>query len=876
MSVIFSEALEMSRVRWYDRLLLAGLLLSLSCIILIATVSVYFRLDEQLDKRRIAESDNTTWVISQLEVDMLQLRAAVSDALLNDLALDLLENVRKRFNIYYSRVTIMKEANMNRTLGTLDSFETIEEDLFFEEFMPFVDGPDQLLAATLQDMATAILNIQVNVRRRMFPVLQEINGNADRARIDMRSTLQNFVAMGLALIWLSGTMLILGFRQLRDQRRRRSLTESAVHNLRATIESSLDGVIVVDSFGSIIDCNVAAEEMFGWSRATKRGTNFKNLIGAENDQSPVLSQGGSISASGEFSPFDTGRRAMTARHSDGTKFQVEVSVVEAQGANKEPIFIAFIRDITERIEREESLREARNAVLEGEAAKTRFLAVISHEMRTPLSGVMAATEILTSFTKLDERQKRLCETIYACGTAVLAQINNVLDLTRLGEVDGDAYPVVAFSVPELIADLVRQSQPLVERQHVSLVFEREGGPPANVIGQRQLIARVIQNFVGNAIKFTDQGNITVKFSAHENAARDMLDVVVSVTDTGVGIAKHDLERIFWNFETLDSSFSRMREGTGLGLGIAKLSAEAMGGKISVQSTLGKGSIFSFHVALAIAQIDVNDVSKASFWDVGLRTLRPLTILLAEDNTVNRELIAEMLRLAGHEVIEVENGAMAVNHARGRAFDVVLMDISMPLLDGLEATRLIREKGPSRMVPIIGVTANANPQRIGEFKKSGMDSIIFKPLKCSELLEEIARFTKYDTQAESSKLIQTSSEFAPVVQSPMIDEDIFQEVFSGLGQEYLSGIIIRFEREAEEAVAEITALHQANALKDATQLSHQTAGGAAAIGMIALHKVFAFYEASVQNKDMEGAVKALGLMKPTMMKSFDDLRRRGLL
>ncbi|NBO21347.1 MAG: PAS domain S-box protein, partial [Rhodobacteraceae bacterium] len=452
---------------------------------------------------------------------------------------------------------------------------------FLARYQPAMDGTDADLRAAVPKMSADLDQITDLVRKQVVVALQDVMVAADARRSDLRAALGMFSGACLAILAVLITMSVVIYLQNNAERRRSEVTRIALHNLQVTIESSLDAVFIADRNGRLIGCNAAAERLFALTRQAARGLPFADLIGSPEwagTEPQELCAG--LCAASHHNDAPDARLVLTGHSRDGRSFPVELSISEAQAAGGSRMYIAFVRDISERIEREESLREARNEALKGQEAKSRFLAVMSHEMRTPLNGLIAASELLQTSTTLDQRQAWLSEIVLSCGWAALDQVNNVLELARLNADSPNSYPEAAFDVTELLLDLVRQNQPQANKRDTSLTLETALQGPLVVRGARALFLRVVYNLLGNAIKFTDGGQITLRLSATPVDApiEGGVSLTVQVEDTGIGIAEDDLLRIFHNFETLDTSYARMREGTGLGLGIAKLSAEAMGGE----------------------------------------------------------------------------------------------------------------------------------------------------------------------------------------------------------------------------------------------------------------------------------------------------------
>lgn len=867
MSKFFDEALQesrMTRAAVRVRHVLLGFTVAVT---LGAMGYVFVKIDRELDRSATVNSDNVTWTLAQVEVDALKLQRAVVAAAESPGDPKALDDVRLAFDIFYSRFNVVARSDQMKELPvTRELRETLwSDDGFFERVTPLIDGDDATLSAALPSLRQEVARVADESRAEVVASLQTLMESGDSRRNELRRSLQVFASAALGLLGLMAGLSVVIILQNRAQSRRSETTERAVHNQRATIESSLDAIIITDALGQITDCNTAAEFIFGRTRDACRGVRFPQLLSREGHDDPLASLH-QMMRSGSPELQD-GRLQMVATRADGARVPVEVALTEAKGASGEPMFIVFIRDISERIEREESLRKARNDALKGEEAKSRFLAVMSHEMRTPLNGLIAATELLQSSTDLDQRQSWLSEIVLSCGWAALDQVNNVLELTRLGSEQSASYQLSDFSPAQVIRDLILQNQPHAAKRGNVLQFEGAETAPDKVSAPRQLFLRVLYNLIGNAIKFTDAGNVTIRLSAtpRENGTKTHLSI--AVIDTGIGIAEGDLERIFHNFETLDASYARMREGTGLGLGIAKLSAEAMGGTIRVSSALGKGSTFTFDVTLPVAAEAADSVAD----DAALAEddIPALNILVVEDNPINSLLLTEMLRLRGHTVTTAVDGIEAVDHATNTAFDMILTDISMPRMDGLEATRRIRKEGACRTVPIIGVTANASPEKMPEFLGAGMTDVLVKPITRAALMAIIANYARGAVRNRPRAIAPAATEV------PLLNTDVFDETMEEMGRDFVERIADRLLHETESVIIQLHDLGAAGAFEEAGKAAHKTAGAAAAIGLSGLHSALARYEHAARASDSNGTSAALADVRRVLPGTVAELRSRGL-
>ncbi|MEY4983141.1 MAG: hypothetical protein RIR62_1407 [Pseudomonadota bacterium] len=869
MTQFFSEALEADGIsRAALRLRHVGLGL-VAAVTLAAMAFIFWDIDRQLDHNNTSDSDNVTWVIAQVEVDLLKLDRAVTDAIMAGATPEALDRLRLAYDIFYSRMLVIARSE-NITALPIDV--NLRDSVwsaggFFERFTPLIDGPEPALAAALPAFAAELDGMTPKVREQVVASLQGVMGEADRDRADLRRSLQVFAAAALGLLGLMLGLSTVILMQNRAQMKRAAVTARAVHNLRATIESALDAVVIADAQGRIIDCNRSAEALFQLPRHRARGARFSDMVRADGLDDPLAQLHLHLRGKDDWAGLRDGRIEMKAIRNGSVAVPVEAALAEAKGAGGEPLFIAFLRDISERLEREESLRKARNDALKGEEAKARFLAVMSHEMRTPLNGLIAAAELLQSSTRQDERQSWLSEIVLSCGWAALDQVNNVLELTRLGSASAVSYPVAVFSPEQVVTELLLQNEPHAAKRGNALLLEVDKGTIPLVRAPRQLFLRVLYNLVGNAIKFTDAGSVTVRMRAQEDEP-GKVRLLVSVADTGIGIAHDDLMRIFHNFETLDDSYARMREGTGLGLGIAKLSAEALGGEIRVESRLGEGSTFTLDVILPVASAEAGDQPddpRSAPAAAPAPADQVLSILVAEDNPINSLLLTEMLHLRGHRVTVTVDGLEAVERAAREHFDVILMDISMPRMDGLEATRRIRQGGQSAAVPIIGVTANASPDRMPDFLGAGMDDVIVKPITRGALAKVLA------THGDGGQRRPVPD---PAATGGMLDDAVFAETVEEMGRDFVERVAAKCLAEVEASVTAAEAALSGDPA-GAARIAHKSAGAAATIGLARLHRGLAAIETAALAGDTPQARTEIADLRAALPATVAALRAQGL-
>lgn len=453
---------------------------------------------------------------------------------------------------------------------------------------------------------------------------------------------------------------------------------------------------------------------------------------------------------------------MAARQRDGREFEQHlpggVIVATSERRTATGGVVSISRDVTAQRAAAAELERARHAAESANEAKTRFLATMSHEIRTPLNGVLGMNSLLLA-TDLDERQRTYAQTIHRSGEALLAIINDILDISRLeaGRVTLEPAPFDPRALVDEVATLLR---PRAADKGVTMTVAHDAGVPSRLLGDAGRIRQILVNLAGNAVKFTEHGRIELASAAR--ARRDgRVDLLLAVRDTGIGIPPEALPTLFDRFTQADSGIARHFGGSGLGLAISRELAELMGGAIEVDSRAGEGS--SFRVALPLEMADgdasvqgttapratpavalarahadpaARSGARSDPTSPGTHT-RPLRILVAEDNPVNQMLLVAMLEQLGHTAEVVANGREALQRVQAQRFDLVLMDIQMPELDGVATARAIRRlDGAAGRVPVLAVSANVLAEQRAEYRDAGMDDLVTKPIDIDRLADAI--------------------------------------------------------------------------------------------------------------------------------------------
>lgn len=505
--------------------------------------------------------------------------------------------------------------------------------------------------------------------------------------------------------------------------------------LSSILNISSEGIILTDARQNILLFSHGAEVIFGYSAEEVVGQPLEILISPElrADHGALVDGFGK----GPVSSRRMGKsRGVTGYTKDGRLVPVEVGLSRLMTRNG-LIFTAIIRDISETIRAEAALNQALSEATRANQAKSAFLATMSHEVRTPLNGILGMVQAM-AYDSLPPKQAERLEIIRSSGQNLLDILNDVLDLSKIeaGKLELD---IQEFDLETLLERTQETFSALAMQKGLAFKSHVRSAAKGAYLGDPLRLRQVLSNLTSNAIKFTDRGEVRVTVDRVDDV------LTLTVSDSGIGIPVEIQQQIFNKFEQGDLTASRRYGGTGLGLSICRDLVQLMGGTIEVQSLPGAGTSFCVRVPLDyVGQVPSLPEITAQPSGPEARSASSMRLLVAEDNRANQLVIDTLLRQAGITPVIVPDGKAAVSAWEADRWDLILMDVQMPEMDGPTATAIIRRREQDRRqdrTPILALTANAMDHQVVEYRHAGMDGVIAKPIEVAKLFSAISEATR---------------------------------------------------------------------------------------------------------------------------------------
>ncbi len=602
-----------------------------------------------------------------------------------------------------------------------------------------------------------------------------------KAGIDTMALLLN-VMLQAVVLWVTA------FLVLRYRASSRSL-EDREQRLRVLVSTAVDGVMIINAAGTVQEYNPACERLFGYRADEVVGNNVNMLMPApyreEHDQ--YLRR---YRTTGIKRIIGIGRE-VEGRRKDGKTFPMELSVGEAHPGGRQ-IFVGIIRDITARKAAEQSLLEAKDQAESASRAKSLFLANMSHEIRTPMNAVLGYTQLIETDPHLPDKYRHPLKAIRVAGNHLIGLIDDILDLSKI-EAGAMELHVRDFDLGDLTEDIAEMFRIRCEQKGLRWNLDAQVGESA-VRGDDRKLRQVLINLLGNAVKFTDHGQISLK------VVQSGRRYAFSVEDTGSGISDEARERIFEPFQQAEQG--EAKGGTGLGLTITRRQVELMGGTLRLESTPGEGSCFSFELELAPAEAALAAPPEASGRPVRLVDSQRVRALVVDDVEDNREVLCGLLERAGVEVVTANDGAQALLRMAEQRPDIVFMDVRMPVMDGLEALLRVRERWPDERIVCVAITASGLLRQRSYYLDAGFDDFVGKPFRFETVSECMAKHLGVDFEREPVAEPATTQRASPA------PDLAFLSLPGPLRQRLLDAAAINALTDLETAISELKQLDPA--------------------------------------------------------------------
>jgi PAS domain S-box-containing protein len=652
----------------------------------------------------------------------------------------------------------------------------------------------------------------------------------------------------------------------------RKKAEKTIKEAGDRLQTIIDGVhslvFIKDTEGRHVLVNSFFEESFGTKREEVIGKTDLDLF-SKDVAEEIMAIDARIMRNKRPETFE-----MTIPHKDGS-FRIHLT-------EKFPLFdqqgnvyglCGLATDITHQKETEKELQIAKQAAEAATKAKGDFLANMSHEIRTPMNAIMGMTHLALE-TDLTPKQEDYLKKTYNSATSLLGLINDILDFSKIeaGKMDMES---VDFHLDDVLDNVSTLITIKAEEQGLDLIFQTPSGIPRFLKGDSLRLGQVLINLSNNAVKFTTKGSVTIETSLIEETL-DRLTLQFAVRDTGIGLTKEQIGKLFQSFSQADTSTTRKFGGTGLGLTISKRLVEMMNGKIWVESEPGKGSSFIF--TATFGQGDATEISAHSsqkgFDQESLRSIEGARILLVEDNEINQQVAQEMLEKAGFIIEIAADGQQGVKAVEKYTYDLVLMDIQMPVMDGYEATKTIRKNPKFKDLPILAMSASAMTQDRDESMAAGMNDHVAKPIELQQLFAALLKWIKPGEREVNPGIKQKDLGNREAIDLP----DELPEINIKTGLSRVGGnkklyrdLLIKFHRDNHDITDQIQKALEDKDNELAQRLAHTIKGVAGNIGAGDLQMAGEVVEMKIKNGEIKGLKDPIQVLKEKLGTALEGLQ-----
>jgi len=698
--------------------------------------------------------------------------------------------------------------------------------------------------------------------------LKEISKNDELGLVDGRFLERDYIPL-----FIEGEYKghLWSYRDITSRKLSAESLERSRKLFETVIETVADGIILIDNHNRIMIINEEVRKLWGYSKDALIREDFQVLF-KERMFDPAIWDN---DLEAMYSELIGQTIEQTGIRKDGTRFPVELNISKMEFSN-EVYYSVAVSNITERKNRLADLEKAREAAEQSTKAKEQFLAHISHEIRTPMNAVLGFTHLLLELNPTDEQVKFLNAIRYSTDN-LLVIINDILDFSKI-EADKLEFVIDDFSVIESVNHVIESVRYSAQEKGIKINTEFGENVPFWVKGDQVRFGQILLNLVSNAVKFTEEGEVDVYISVSGDDG-DRIKLKIDVSDTGIGIPADHLEKIFASFAQVKSKKARVKKGTGLGLAIVKSLVERQGGKIKVTSTEGKGSVFTVEMPFRYSDRDDLILGSDLIYETGYtyKDLHGLNILIVEDNEMNQLVATNILKLWGCTYKIAHNGKHALEILESENFDLILMDLSMPVMDGFETSLHIRKnfEFPKRDVPVLAFTASAMIESRDRIYECGMNDYISKPVKPQELYKKILKLAGNITpegEREGSAATARPAVKGEQGHFKYIRLDYLDELTGG-DSELVDEMLRLFYENTPPVLEKLAILYEEKNWEEMKKVAHKFKPTLSYVGIHELDGVVPQLEKHAQDFDPDGKIPGLiETLQYYCTEALDELRR----
>ncbi|MGO4910626.1 ATP-binding protein [Pseudorhodobacter sp. W20_MBD10_FR17] len=801
-------------------------------------IAIQFHL--QLEKTRVAASDSRMWSVVQMEVDhqnllfrVAEYQHQVSSPAYIDVSADI---VAVAFDIFFSRTIITSVILGTKATPENLRLKVVELVRSRDALADTFDGLDFTDPAALLQFQAGIAALDEPIRQISLGALDHFVEQAQTARSQEAVLWSRLLTTNIALLFLMSGAMFLALRLRKQIARQFRNLQNATDNIRMVYEKATLAVIICDCNGNVLLFNPEAQKLFGRSEADMLGRSISDTIIPTRLRAAHQKGMGHYKNTGQGKLIDAGSVQTVGMRADGSEVSIELSLRASRDFLGQATHIAFIRDISEQLAHERILQNAMEEASLHAAAKSKFLATMSHEMRTPLHGLLASLELIDD-EGIEPSSRELLQTARDCGLRSLEQINDVLQISRMEEVNE---PLAAHVPEALVRKIFDELGSLAAPQNTQLLLNVSGATTDQLwMGKPRTFLRVMYNLIGNAIKFTHNGTVVVNLEfSSTDAENQTLHVIVQ--DSGIGISRENCLQIFDPFfTTCQPQGGAFNHHTGLGLPIAQKGVTELDGVLAVSSKLGQGSSFFFDIPLTLAPDTVAECTRAeneiTTGDFDLKCL------VVDDNIVNLSLTAQTIRKMGCNVQMASSGLDAVDLCAETAFDIIFMDINMPGgVSGTEATAMIRAAGCCSNAVVVALTADTTFKWKENLSLSKVNFVMHKPINKDVLIKMLSKVSLCSDKEADIHFDATTDEHDGT--EPEFDFDELVEFIGEASALNLLSCVGKDISAASDAILDPT--------PNTPDILHRAIGSTAAIGLVKLSKLLRQAEDRARDGNIE--------------------------